>query len=46
MLPTLPTELEYRIAGYDLVLWDVSADLIVDVLPYAMAHPGSDAIYR
>ena len=46
MLPTLPRELEYRIVGYDLVLWDVSADLIIDVLPYAVAHPASDAIYR
>lgn len=46
MMPTLPPELEYRIVGYDLVLWDVSADLIVDVLPYAVAHPASDAIYR
>ena len=46
MLPTLPLELEYRIVDYDLVLWDVSADLIIDVLPYAVAHPASDAIYR
>jgi len=46
MLPTLPPELEYRIVDYDLVLWDVTADLIVDVLPYAVAHPASDAIYR
>lgn len=46
MLPALPLELEYRIVGYDLVLWDPTADLIVDVLPYALAHPGSDAIYR
>ncbi len=46
MLPTLPPELEYRIVDYDLVLWDVTADLIVDVLPYALAHPASDAMYR
>jgi len=46
MLPTLPPELEYRIVDYDLVLWDVTADLIADVLPYAVAHPASDAIYR
>lgn len=45
-LPTLPEELEYRLVDYDLVLWDVYADLIVDVLPYAVAHPMSDAIYR
>lgn len=46
MLPTLPPELGYRLVDYDLVLWDVSADLIIDVLPYAVAHPASDAIYR
>jgi hypothetical protein len=46
MLPTLPRDLEYRIVGYDLVLWDVSADLIIDVMPYAMPHPKSDAMYR
>lgn len=46
MLPTLPPELEYRLVDYDLVLWDVTADLIIDVLPYAVAHPASDAIYR
>lgn len=31
-LPMLPEELEYRLIGHDLVLWDVDADLIVDVL--------------
>jgi hypothetical protein len=31
-LPTLPVELEYRIVGRDLVLVDVSIDLVVDVL--------------
>jgi hypothetical protein len=46
ILPTLPSELEYRMVEYDLVLWDVCADLIVDVLPYAVAHPMSDWIYR
>ena len=46
MLPTLPRELEYRIVGYDLVLWDVSADLIIDVVPYAMPHPQSGVMYR
>jgi hypothetical protein len=46
MLPTLPPELEYRVVDYDLVLWDVTADLIIDVLPYAVPHPASDAIYR
>jgi hypothetical protein len=45
-LPTLPSELEYRLVEYDLVLWDICADLIVDVLPYAVAHPMSEFIYR
>lgn len=45
-LPTLPEELEYRVVDYDLVIWDIYADLVVDVLPYAIAHPTSKAIYR
>ena len=45
-LPPLPEELEYRLVEYDLVLWDTCADLIVDVLPYAIAHPMSEWIYR
>jgi hypothetical protein len=45
-LPTLPEELEYRVLDYDLVIWDVYADLVVDFIPYALAHPTSDAIYR
>jgi hypothetical protein len=32
ILPPLPRELEYRFVHRDLVLWDVRADLIVDVL--------------
>ena len=32
-LPPLPTELQYRIVGNDLVLIDVHASLIVDILP-------------
>lgn len=44
--PTLPEELEYRLYDYDLVLWDVYADLVVDVIPYALAHPRSDVMYR
>ena len=46
LLPTLPEELEYRIADYDLVIWDVYADLVVDVLPYGIAHPISDEMFR
>ena len=34
-LPPLPPELQYRIIGRSLVLWDHHADLIVDFLPGA-----------
>jgi hypothetical protein len=34
-LPTLPVELQYRIIGTSLVLWDHHANLIVDFLPGA-----------
>jgi hypothetical protein len=36
-LPPLPAELMYRIVGRDLVLIDVHADLIADILPSALA---------
>ena len=36
-LPRLPPELQFRIIGRALVLWDVHANLIVDVLPAAFA---------
>ena len=36
-LPPLPPELEYRMVGTDLILIDVHAGLIVDILPYALA---------
>ena len=35
-LPPLPSELQYRIVGQTLVLYDVSSDLIVDLLPEAV----------
>ncbi len=35
VLPALPPELQYRIIGRTLVLWDHHADLIVDFLPRA-----------
>jgi hypothetical protein len=35
VLPPLPPELQYRIIGRSLVLWDHHANLIVDVLPAA-----------
>jgi hypothetical protein len=34
-LPRIPAELQYRIVGHALVLWDHHADLIVDILPDA-----------
>jgi hypothetical protein len=36
-LPRLPAELQYRIIGNALVLWDHHANLIVDFLPDAFA---------
>jgi hypothetical protein len=37
-LPALPPELQYRIVGSTLVLVDIHASLIVDVLPDALAE--------
>lgn len=37
VLPRLPDELQYRILGSALVLWDHHANLIVDFLPDAFA---------
>jgi hypothetical protein len=37
-LPRLPVELQYRIIGRDLVLWDHHANLIVDWLPGAFVN--------
>jgi hypothetical protein len=36
-LPDLPSELQYRFVGLDLVLLDVDANLIVDILPRALS---------
>jgi hypothetical protein len=36
-LPDLPHELQYRFVGLDLVLLDVDANLIVDILPDALS---------
>ena len=36
-LPPLPPELQYRIVGSDLILVDVHASLIVDILPGVLA---------
>jgi hypothetical protein len=35
-LPELPPELQYRIVGTDLILIDIHASLIVDILPSAL----------
>ena len=32
-LPILPDEVAYRIVGHDLVLLDVKADMVVDLMP-------------
>jgi hypothetical protein len=40
-LPLLPEELEYRLIDRALVLWDVDADLIIDVLLDAIPGPTS-----
>jgi hypothetical protein len=41
-LPALPQELEYRIVGLALVLVDVHADLVLDVLKDALPPPHHD----
>ena len=38
-LPPLPDDIEYRLVDHDLVVWDIDADLIVDVLPGAFSRP-------
>jgi hypothetical protein len=35
-LPPIPAELDYRIAGHDLVLWDIYAGIVVDFVPNAV----------
>lgn len=37
-LPELPEELEYRVVDHDLAILDVDANLVLDVLPAAIAH--------
>jgi hypothetical protein len=36
-LPPLPSELQYRLVGQDLVLVDIHSTLIVDILPIVLA---------
>lgn len=39
VLPALPPELQYRFVGRDLVLLDVHADLVVDIVTDALPAP-------
>ena len=39
VLPVLPRELEYRFVDRDLVLIDIHADLVVDILKEALPQP-------
>jgi hypothetical protein len=41
--PALPSELEYRFVGRDLILWDVHAGLIVDFVPNAIPATAKSA---
>jgi hypothetical protein len=41
-LPPLPKELQYRLVGRDLVLIDLDANLVIDILPEALPRPASD----
>jgi len=38
-LPSLPRELQYRLVGHDLVLIDLDANLVIDILPEAIPRP-------
>ena len=38
-LPPVPGGLEYRVAGPDLILWDVHADIVIDILREAFRAP-------
>ena len=38
-MPKLPAELDYRLAGHDLVLWDIYAGIVVDFVPDVVTSP-------
>lgn len=38
-LPELPKELQYRFVGRDLILIDLDANLVIDILPGALPRP-------
>ena len=40
VLPPVPEELQYRLVGRDLVLVDLHADLVIDILRRALTGPG------
>ena len=40
-LPALPAGIQYRLIDHDLLLWDVNADVIIDVLSEALPRAGS-----
>jgi hypothetical protein len=45
-LPTLPAELDYRLAAHDLVLWDIYAGIVVDFVPDVVTSPRGDALSK
>ena len=38
-LPALAEDVEYRAVNADLILWDIHAEIVVDVLPNAFLSP-------
>jgi len=38
-LPKLPAELDYRLAGHDLMLWDIYAGIVIDFVPDVVTSP-------
>lgn len=38
-LPVLAEDVEYRAVNADLILWDVHAEIVVDILPHAFLSP-------
>jgi hypothetical protein len=41
LLPALAEDVEYRTVNADLFLWDIHAEIVVDVLPEAVLIPES-----
>lgn len=44
VLPSLPKALQYRLIGRDLLLIDIDANLVVDVLPEAVPRPAEGLV--